>query len=83
MKWIKSDEERLQVHLSRLMSHVKLPLLPPMYLQYPVCSETLLKHNMTCRDYLDEAQHYQLSLAQVFPEVQLSERMRPRKSYAG
>ena len=48
-----------------------------------VAKEELLRRNLECRDFLDEAKTYQLSLAQVVPGMRPSLRMRPRKSYAG
>ena len=51
------------------------------YLQ--VQSEDLIRRDLECRDYLDEAKYYQLSLAQVIPDVNMSEKIRPRKSCAG
>ncbi len=46
-------------------------------------TEELLRRDLECRDYLDEAKTYQLSLAQVIPDVVISDKIRPRKSYAG
>jgi len=83
MKWIKSDLEVNKAFLPTLMSKIQLPLLPATYLTSTVCQDELLKQDLECRDYLDEAKLYQLSLAQVIPEIIPSERMKPRKSYAG
>lgn len=83
IRWVKHDPESRRTHLAHLIGKVKLPMLPVTFLVTTVCSEELLKTDMTCRDYLDEAQSYQLSLACVLPDVQLSDRVLPRKSCAG
>ena len=54
-----------------------------MFVLLQVQSDELLRKDLECRDYLDEAKYYQLSLAQVIPDVNMSEKIRPRKSYAG
>ncbi len=82
-KWIKHDEPHRKQYLARLVSHVKLPLLDATYLMDCVANEALLKNDLECRDLVDEAKNYQLSKAQVIQVVKHSERMRPRKSYAG
>ena len=58
-------------------------MLPVAYLVGTVCTEALLKTDLACRDYVDEAKSYQLSLARVLPDVGVSDRVLPRKSYAG
>ena len=83
MKWIKHDINKRKQHLSKLISKVKLPLLPATYLMDKVATEDLLRRDMECRDFVDEAKYYQLSLAQVVPTMDLSDRIRPRKSCAG
>lgn len=83
MKWVQHDEVMRKPHLPMLISKVKLPLLPPTYLMEKVCSNELLKKNLDCRDYLDDAKNYQLSLAHIVPGVKLTEKMLPRKSCAG
>lgn len=83
MKWIRTDFEENKNFVASLMSKVKLPILPADYLMNCVCTEELLKQDLQCRDYLDEAKHYQMLLASVIRDIHLSERMRPRKSYAG
>ena len=45
--------------------------------------DPLIRHSFVCRDYVDEAKYYQMSLASIVPEVNLTERSRPRKSYSG
>ena len=53
------------------------------FVPFQVQSEELIRRDLECRDYLDEAKYYQLSLAQVIPDVDMSEKIRPRKSCAG
>lgn len=83
MRWIKSDLETNRPSLIELARIVKLPLLPSAYLLNVVCTEELLKQDLECRDYIDEAKSYQLSLAQDISYSMPSERIKPRKSYAG
>lgn len=83
IKWLKSDLEQNKAFLVELTSKIKLPLLPSAYLLNVVCTEELLKQNLECRDYMDEAKSYQLSLAQVISYALPPERIKPRKSYAG
>ena len=60
-----------------------LALLPPTYLLDTVSSEELIKNEFSCRDFLDRAKDYQLSLANVIPDFKLSDKILPRKSCAG
>ncbi|XP_013384732.1 kelch-like protein 8 isoform X1 [Lingula anatina] len=83
MKWLMHDLEHRKQYLARLMAHVKFPLLPASYLMGKVEQEPMMKKDLDCRDYIDEAKHYQLFLSGVYPTVKLSERLRPRKSCAG
>ena len=83
MKWISHEKESRQEHLPKLLSGVKLPLLSLQYLMENVEKEELVKRNLECRDYLDEAKYYQMSQVSLVPDVSASERTRPRKSYAG
>ncbi len=83
MLWVKQEAQTRGEHLTDLLGHIKLPLLPPTFLLETVCKDSLVKSNLKCRDYLDEAKHYQLSLAHVIPDFKVSTRMLPRKSYAG
>jgi len=83
IKWVKEDREERKKYLAELVSHLKLPLLSPAYLQKHVATEDLIKKDLECRDLLDEAKYYQMSVANILPDVKISERTRPRKSYAG
>ncbi|KAL5012057.1 hypothetical protein ScPMuIL_010608 [Solemya velum] len=83
MKWVQEDVETRKGHLPALMAKVKLPLLSPTYLMENVERNELMKKNLECRDYLDEAKHYQMSQVSLVPEVKATIRTRARKSYAG
>ena len=48
-----------------------------------VATDDLVKSDLECRDYLDEAKDFHLSLAHIVPDRKISERIRPRKSCAG
>ena len=48
-----------------------------------VARNELIKNDLKCRDFLDEAKDFQLSLAHVVPDRKLSNRTCPRKSCAG
>lgn len=45
--------------------------------------DDIIRENLECRDLIDEAKYYQMSLASLVPTVKITERSRPRKSYAG
>jgi len=87
MSWIKSSNQPPADdacnHLSTLVSQLRLAQLPTSFLLDTVCTNALIRANTECRDYLDEAKHYQMSLAQLIPSISLTERMLPRHSYAG
>ncbi|XP_014768243.1 kelch-like protein 8 [Octopus bimaculoides] len=83
MKWVKQDLMKRRCYLPKLLAHVKLPLIPVSYLMDCVETEDLLKKSFECRDFLDEAKHYQMSHTNLIIEVKITERMKPRKSYAG
>jgi len=81
--WTKHDEVLRKQYLPNLLGKVKLPLLSTMFLMDTVEKDPLIRHSFVCRDYVDEAKYYQMSLASIVPEVNLTERSRPRKSYSG
>lgn len=83
IKWVKADITNRKVHLAELVSHLRLPLMSPAYLQKHVATEELIKKDLECRDLLDEAKYYQMASADLLSDVSISERTRPRKSYAG
>ncbi|XP_021371205.1 kelch-like protein 8 isoform X2 [Mizuhopecten yessoensis] len=83
IKWVKSNPENRKKNLAELLSHLKLPLLSVQYLQKHVATEELIKHDLACRDLLDEAKYYKMSVANLLTDISISERTRPRKSYAG
>ena len=83
MKWVKHDPDERKQHLSNLLGHVKLALLPPTYLLETVSNESLIRNDLQCRDLLDRAKDYQLSLANVVPDFKFSDKILPRKSCAG
>ncbi|XP_076117870.1 kelch-like protein 8 [Mytilus galloprovincialis] len=83
LKWVKEDPESRRDNMSKLLSHIKLALLSPTYLVENVASEELVKKDLDCRDLLDDAKSYQMSLASLVSKVRPSEQTRPRKSCAG
>ena len=82
MKWVRYDVTLRRSHLTDLIGHVKLPLIDAKYLN-EIAQDELIKTNLKCRDYLDEAKNFQLAEAQILPEQKVSEKMRARKSCAG
>ena len=77
LAWTKRDESARKERLPALLSHVRLPLLPPEYLTDTVMVEKLVRGSIACRDLVDEAKDYHLlparrELMQRFP------RSRPR-----
>ncbi|KAJ8297517.1 hypothetical protein KUTeg_024048 [Tegillarca granosa] len=83
MMWIQHDVDNRKTHLAEIMSKVRLPLLNPSYLQRHVATNSLVRNCIECRDYLDEAKFYHMSLANLVQKIPLSQRTRARKSYAG
>lgn len=85
MLWIKHDVETRREVLPKLLSKVRLPLLPLSYLRMYVESDSLIRKSLECRDLLDEARHYQIWHVSRLPTSHLpvKERTRPRKSYSG
>lgn len=58
--WVQHDLDIRKKHLSALMEHVRLPLMPQDYLVQRVEEEPLLKADLQCKDYLIEALKYHL-----------------------
>lgn len=83
IRWVKEDADNRKTNLAELVSHLKLPLVSPAYLQKHVATEELIKRDLECRDLLDDAKYYQMSVANLLADINISERTRPRKSYAG
>jgi BTB And C-terminal Kelch len=83
ISWVKSNVTENCRYLPLLLSRLRLSQLPASYLIDTVCAEELIRQNTACRDYIDEAKHYQMSLAQIVPNVPVTERILPRKSFAG
>ncbi|XP_050416864.1 kelch-like protein 8 isoform X1 [Patella vulgata] len=83
MKWITHNPSERVIHLTPLLTMIKFPLISPTYLMEKVESETIVKSNLECRDLLDEAKYYQMSIANLVPDFKVNQRTRPRKSYAG
>ena len=83
MKWISKDIDSRKQHLPALLSHVKLPLINTGYLMENVAKNELIRTSLECRDFLDEAKLYQMYLGNLVHDIKITERTRPRKSYAG
>ncbi|XP_037077641.1 kelch-like protein 17 [Pollicipes pollicipes] len=60
VKWVRHAEAERKQHVSELMSHVKLPLLPRHFLVSTVDQEPLLRDDPACRELLLEALKYHL-----------------------
>jgi len=60
MAWVRHDAEQRGSHLSRLMSKVRIPLLPRRYLMSTVDSEELIREDSGCKELLLEAMRYHL-----------------------
>lgn len=58
--WIQSNASERQAHLSGLMEHVRLPLLPQEYLVSRVENEPLFKEDLLCKDFIIEALKFHL-----------------------
>ncbi|XP_072170995.1 kelch-like protein 8 [Diadema setosum] len=89
MRWVKHDLPNRQKHLPELMAKVRLPMVPAKFLMEVVEREELIKKSHACRDLVDEAKNYHLSinkLVQDLPAANLvkdSRRLVSRKSTAG
>ncbi|KAL3879969.1 hypothetical protein ACJMK2_032245 [Sinanodonta woodiana] len=83
MNWVREDLKNRKEYLAVLMLKVKLPLVPTSYLMENVATDELVRKDFDCRDLVDEAKHYQMCQASLVSEMKITERMRPRKSYAG
>ncbi|KAK3099426.1 hypothetical protein FSP39_004167 [Pinctada imbricata] len=81
--WMKQDVPNRRDHLAKLIAKVKLPLLNPDYLLQTVATEEMVRKDFVCRDFVDDAKAYQMSLASLVSDIKISDRTRPRKSYAG
>ncbi|OQR73596.1 kelch protein 8-like [Tropilaelaps mercedesae] len=84
LKWLsvggRSSDQRL---VARLLSKIRLPLLPSCYLRNTVLYD--FYDNIDCRNLIDQAKDYQLWRASLLSgEAPISsDRFEPRKSYAG
>lgn len=78
MKWVYFNPEKRAQFLPDLLSQLRLPLLPTKYLLTNVECNELIRQNVNCRNYIDEAKNYKLSPANVN-----CFRTQPRKSTAG
>ncbi|CAM1329602.1 KLHL8 (predicted) [Pycnogonum litorale] len=87
IRWTKHDLQERIHHLSDLLNYVKMPLLSINDIMCCVDNEQLLKFDLRCRDYVDEAKTYQLQqiakLAHTNSANNNNERTKPRLSYAG
>lgn len=78
MTWVKDQPEKRRQDLPDLLEEIRLPLLPTYYLLHNVESDELIRDDVKCRRYLDEAKNYKLCPTNVS-----SFRTQPRKSTAG
>ncbi|XP_014672880.1 PREDICTED: kelch-like protein 8 [Priapulus caudatus] len=83
MKWINFDLKARKDFLPVLMAKVRLPLIPAGYLVNNVAEDELLKSCLTCRDFVDEAKYFHMSLTGLVSTPRRSERTTCRKSFAG
>uniref|UniRef100_A0A1A9UDS7 BTB domain-containing protein n=1 Tax=Glossina austeni TaxID=7395 RepID=A0A1A9UDS7_GLOAU len=60
IKWIKHDQGTRQVHLSALMSHIRLPFITTEFLTNHITTEPLLRNDLQCSRFLIDALSYQL-----------------------
>lgn len=87
MRWVRYDIVCREIHLPELMKELRLPMMSPAFLTEVVEAEDLIKKNHQCRDLIDEAKNYHLTVNRVIPEsprmMKYNLRMSPRKSTAG
>lgn len=82
MQWVKQNPTERAQHLSKLLTHVRLPMLSVPFLMQEVDGEPLLKESIECRDLLDEAKKYHL-LPESRDLRSTISRFAPRKSTVG
>ena len=58
LKWIKKDEANRSVHITELLTEVRLTLLSPEYLDDNVSSLEMIRSNYDCSDLIDEVRDY-------------------------
>ena len=83
MRWVDNDRENRKNYLPSLISKIKLPLIETHYLMEKVAVNELIRSSHDCRDLLEEANYYHMYLGNLTTELKVTERTRPRKSYAG
>lgn len=82
LEWVKENPDERAQHFSKLMDHVRLPMMPVNFLMREVDTEQLVKKNTHCRDLLDEAKRYHL-LTDERDVRSSNPRFIPRKSTVG
>lgn len=60
ISWTSHEMKARLDHVSQLMEHVRLPLLPQEFLVQRVEEEPLVKNNTQCKDFLIEAMKFHL-----------------------
>lgn len=78
MKWISHDRKNRLIHLTSLLSNVRMSLMSPTVLVDKVLRHDLIKTNMTCRDIIDDVLVYTHVLTDrkhLLPPNQLQKRM--------
>lgn len=81
MSWVKHDLNNRVKQLPNIIRFVRMPLVSKHYLLNRIDVDNLIRSNMNCRDFLDEAKNYHLLPEQ---RAQLrTDRMKPRKSMMG
>lgn len=60
LNWVRHDLNTREKHISRLMRHVRLPLVTRDFLVSHVDSDNLIRDNPECKEYLLEAMRYHL-----------------------
>ena len=82
VQWVKQNPSERAQSFSKLLKHIRLPMLDVMFLMQEVDNENLVKADEECRDLLDEAKRYHLLPAQR--DIRSANpRFIPRKSTVG
>lgn len=61
LNWIKHDLTQRKQYISKLMVHVRLPLVNREFLMTRVDNENLIREDIECRELLLEAMRYHLA----------------------
>lgn len=60
MKWVNYNPDKRKSYLPNLLSHVRFPLIPAIYLLETVAREKVILEDVVCRQMLDDAKDFHI-----------------------